>query len=196
MKLTFEGQTAEELHAHILRFAEVFGLKKTANLNADGVEECDDLKPAGVPPLEEIYGKPPLPSPAQVRAEIRQEVEPHPDPRPTPKTKSPQRLRKIRVVIPASDKSSGEDSDEDLIPEGVTPPENIKKPEMSEYVSSPEVLSGIPTKDEVLEALQYLCTNKNQEAARKLLSSFGAARISELKEENYVEFVTECRKQN
>ena len=199
MKLVIEAQTSEELHAHLLRFCEVFGLKKQHHSNpmtvtesfrpssmppgevtpvsSDGVEEVEDLKPTSMPLIQE-------------NPVLKEEAPPE---------KKQKRAKKETSAItgPAQLQTSIPASTETPLPNpsvAVTKP--IDPPQSFSPQSVPDPIHDIvPTRQEVLEALQYICKEKSLDAGKRVLSKYGVQRVSELHENNYAAFVHDCRKQ-
>lgn len=69
-------------------------------------------------------------------------------------------------------------------------------PKVSKYVKAQKPVKPLemppPSKEEALKALQTFNIKKGLAAARELLKEFNCARISEVKEEQYPDFIRVC----
>ncbi len=180
MKLVFEADTAEELQNHILRFAEVFGLKA-------------EPSPTQPPPITEMSYSSQQPKEEDLpltitKPSITPNVVSDPQPPAPPKKRKGGPGRKsIYKTTPAP---TANQEDWEMVPAEAIAPGGVST--TIEEVGDGE-LDLQPTKEEVYKALSKLCEEKGEPLARELLAKFKCVRISELKPEDYRAFVDTVR---
>ena len=169
MHLTIEGSSAEEIRDKIASLAKVFGV-------------------AAVGPQIEI----PLTDPTAAGADKAAGAEEADD---EPAADDVEETSRIDMGVLKS--KVAEDA----------PKKRGRKPKSEKTESTPEPVAPeqpaaeVPagatqaplTKQDCVDALTQVTSKKNLDAARELLTRFGAPRVSELKAEQYPAFIAECR---
>lgn len=200
MLLSFEAATAEELRDKVLNYARVFGLAGAVDTRQM------DLPLSGVAQATQNI-------PNDAVSPIRNIMSPDSEgniPAGTPTKRG--RGRPSKAEIAAREVSASqfpvpvEEVPADEAPKATTPAESLKAQATmaaqapADPAEAPKVeekpaaapTTGSATKDQAVAALQALVAGKGMPKAREVLASFNAARVSELPESKFGEFVAAC----
>lgn len=164
MFLTFEADTAEELHAKVANYARVCGLLACAH----GAQMDLPFKASAV-----------VPAPV---AEITA---------PAPKRGRPKKVKESEPVSAPPSAVAEETAAPELMP-AESEPVVTEVPAAETAVQAPVEVEPA-TKEQAIAALTEVNGKLGMSKARELLARFGANRMSEVKAEDYGRFVMEAR---